>query len=162
MVVKSSEMLFRSRWGGDWIARTYHNKATGDETMTLIKGRIDPTKPTLVRMHTLSLFADIFGEDSERSELLHRSMEIIAEEGAGVIVVINRPMQGLMSRTIEIKESYRAGGQPPIEELRDYGVGAQILAELGVHDMILLTNSHHSLVALEGYGLSIVGERPVD
>ncbi len=162
MVEKKSEIPFKSRWGGDWTARTYHNKATGDETMTLIKGRIDPTKPTLVRMHTLSLFADIFGEDSERSELLHRSMEIIAEEGAGVIVVINRPMQGLMSRTIEIKESYRAGGQPPIEELRDYGVGAQILAELGVHDMILLTNSHHSLVALEGYGLSIVGERPVD
>ena len=46
-----------------------------------------------------------------------------------------------------------------MEELRDYGVGAQILAELGVHDMVLLTNTHHSLVALEGYGLSIVGER---
>ena len=162
MVEKKTEMSFKSRWGGDWTARTYHNRATGDETMTLIKGRIDPTKPTLVRMHTLSLFADIFGEDSDRSELLHRSMEIIAEEGAGVIVVINRPMQGLMSRTIEIKESYRAGGEPPIEELRDYGVGAQILAELGVHDMVLLTNSHHSLVALEGYGLSIVGERRVD
>ena len=162
MVVKKTEMNFKSRWGGDWIARTYHNKATGDETMTLIKGRIDPNKPTLVRMHTLSIFADIFGEDSDRSELLNRSMEIIAEEGTGVIVVINRPMQGTMSRTIEIKERYRAGEAPPIEELRDYGVGAQILAEIGVHDMVLLTNSHHSLVALEGYGLSIVGERRID
>jgi 3,4-dihydroxy 2-butanone 4-phosphate synthase/GTP cyclohydrolase II len=162
MVEKKSEIPFKSRWGGDWVARSYHNKATGDETMTLIKGRIDPSKPTLVRMHTLSIFADIFGEDSDRSSMLHRSMEIIAEEGTGVIVVINRPMQGLMSRTIEIKERYRAGETPPIEELRDYGVGAQILAEIGVHDMILLTNSHHSLVALEGYGLSIVGERTVD
>ena len=108
------------------------------------------------------VFADIFGEDSERAELLHRSMEIIAEEGAGVIVVINRPMTRLMSRSIEIKNSVRAGETPPpLEELRDYGVGAQILAELGVHDMILLTNTHHSLVALEGYGLSIVGERPI-
>jgi 3,4-dihydroxy 2-butanone 4-phosphate synthase/GTP cyclohydrolase II len=49
-----------------------------------------------------------------------------------------------------------------MEELRDYGVGAQILAELGVHDMVLLTNTHHSLVALEGYGLSITGEQPID
>jgi 3,4-dihydroxy 2-butanone 4-phosphate synthase/GTP cyclohydrolase II len=70
-------------------------------------------------------------------------------------------MQRLMTRSIEIKNSVRAGETPPLEELRDYGVGAQILAELGVHDMVLLTNTHHSLVGLDGYGLSIVGERPV-
>ena len=62
----------------------------------------------------------------------------------------------------EVKERFRAGEAPATEELRDYGVGAQILAELGVHDMVLLTNSHHSLVALEGYGLSVVGELPVE
>jgi 3,4-dihydroxy 2-butanone 4-phosphate synthase / GTP cyclohydrolase II len=162
MVEKASEMTFTSRWGGDWTARTYHNKATGDETMTLIKGRVDPSRPTLVRMHTLSIFSDIFGEENDRAELLHRSMEIIGDEGAGVIVVINKPMAKLMSRSIEIRQRYRAGENPATEELRDYGVGAQILAELGVHDMILLTNTHHSLVALEGYGLSIVGERPID
>ena len=162
MVEKRAEITFTSRWGGDWKACTFFNKATGDETMALVKGKIDPAIPTLVRMHTLSIFADIYGEESERAELLHRSMELIAEEGSGVIVVINRPMQRLMSRTIEIKNSIRAGEVPPMEELRDYGVGAQILAELGVHDMVLLTNTHHTLVALEGYGLSIVGERPVD
>ena len=162
MVEKKAEITFTSRWGGDWRACTFFNKATGDETMALVKGKIDPAIPTLVRMHTLSIFADIYGEESERAELLHRSMELIAEEGSGVIVVINRPMQRLMSRTIEIKNSIRAGEVPPMEELRDYGVGAQILAELGVHDMVLLTNTHHTLVALEGYGLSIVGERRVD
>jgi len=162
MVEKKTEMSFTSRWGGQWKARTYYNKATGDENLALVKGHIDPDKPTLVRMHTLSIFADIFGEVSERSELLHRSMEIIAEEGAGVIVVINRPMQRLMSRAMEIKEEVRNGGDAPLEELRDYGVGAQILAELGVHDMILLTNTRHSLVALEGYGINIVGERAID
>lgn len=162
MVEKKAEMRFNSRWGGDWIARTYFNRATGDETMTLIKGPIDPAAPTLVRMHTLSIFADIFGEESNRSEYLHRSMEIIAEHGAGVIVVINRPTPGHMSRAISIKAQYRAGEPVEIEELRDYGVGAQILAELGIHDMILLTNSRHSLVALEGYGLNIVGERSID
>jgi len=162
MVEKKAEIAFTSRWGGDWRAVTFFNKATGDETMALVKGRPDPSQPTLVRMHTLSLFSDIFGEASERSDLLQRSMEIIADDGTGVIVVINRPMQKLMTRTIEIKNQVRAGETaPPLEELRDYGVGAQILTELGVHDMILLTNTHHSLVALEGYGLSIVGERPI-
>src|ERR1700712_244075 len=81
MVEKSSEMPFTSRWGGDWLARAHPHKATGDETMTLIKGRIDPAKPTLVRIHTLSIFSDIFGETNDRSELLNRSMELIGEEG---------------------------------------------------------------------------------
>lgn len=162
MVEKKTEIAFKSRWGGEWRACTFFNKATGDETMALVKGRPDPTQPTLVRMHTLSLFSDIFAEESERADLLQRSMEAIGEAGSGVIVVINRPMQRLMSRTIEIKNSVRAGEDAPTEELRDYGVGAQILAELGVHDMVLLTNSHHTLVALEGYGLSIVGERRID
>lgn len=163
LVEKKAETTFTSRWGGEWRACTFYNKATGDETMALIKGRIDPTEPTLVRMHTMSIFADILGEEGERADLLQRSMEIISDAGTGVIVVINRPMQRLMTKAFEIKESVRAGnGATAIEELRDYGVGAQILAELGVHDMILLTNTHHSLVALEGYGLSIVGEHKID
>lgn len=161
MIERRAELPFTSRWGGDWKAITFYNKATGDETMALVKGPIDPGKPTLVRMHTLSIFADIYAEVSDRSNILQRSMEMIAEEGSGVIVVINRPMQGLISKAIEIKTRVRDGKDPQLEELRDYGVGAQILAELGVHDMVLLTNTHHSLVALEGYGLSIVGERPI-
>lgn len=162
LVEKKNEITFQSRHGGQWLARSYYNRATGDETLALIKGRIDPSKPTLVRMHTLSMFVDVFGEEStDRSDLLHHSMEIIGEEGTGVIVVINRPMNRLMSRIMDIKHQVRAGENPDLEELRDYGVGAQILAELGIHDMILLTNTHHSLVALEGYGLNIVSERPI-
>jgi len=162
LVEKRAETVFCSRWGGDWLARTYFNKATGEETMTLIKGRLDPTKPVLVRMHALSIFSDILGETSERADLMHRSMEIIAAEGSGVIVIINRTAKDTISRSIEIRERFRAGDTPAIEELRDYGVGAQILVELGVHEMILLTNTHHSLIALDGYGLSIVGERHID
>lgn len=162
MVELRRELSFNSRWGGQWRARTYFNKATGEETMTLVKGHVDPDKPTLVRMHTLSIFADIFGEEGNRADLLHRSMEMIAEEGNGVIVVINRPMQRMMSRAMEMKSDYREGKTPPIEEMRDYGVGAQILAELGIHDMVLLTNTQHTLVALEGYGLNIVGQKPIE
>ncbi|HEX7753101.1 MAG TPA: 3,4-dihydroxy-2-butanone-4-phosphate synthase [Novosphingobium sp.] len=162
LVEKRAETRFTSRWGGDWTARTYFNKATGEETLTLLKGKIDPEKPTLVRMHTLSYFSDVLGEETERTDLLGKSMEIIGREGAGVIVLINRRTPSAMSQAIAIKERYRSGEAPATEELRDYGVGAQILAELGVHDMVLLSNSHHSLVALEGYGLSIVGERHID
>ena len=161
LVEKRAEMSFASRWGGQWRAMTFFNKASGDETIALVKGRIDPDKPTLVRMHTASYFVDMFGEESERAGLLSRSMELIAEEGAGVIVVINRPMKDSVSRFIKLRGEGKGAGEPEIEELRDYGVGAQILAELGVQDMVLLTNTHHTLVALGGYGLSIVGERTI-
>jgi 3,4-dihydroxy 2-butanone 4-phosphate synthase/GTP cyclohydrolase II len=161
LVEKKAEMTFDSRWGGQWKAVTFHNKATGDETIALVKGKIDPERPTLVRMHTASFFVDMFGENSERSGLLSKSMELIAEEGAGVIVVINRPMKGVVTRFMELRAAGKGAGEPEVEELRDYGVGAQILAELGVEEMVLLTNTHHTLVGLEGYGLSIVGERPI-
>jgi 3,4-dihydroxy 2-butanone 4-phosphate synthase/GTP cyclohydrolase II len=161
LVEKRAEMAFESRWGGQWKAMTFHNKATGDETIALVKGRIDPAKPTLVRMHTMSTFVDVFGEENERSGLLSRSMELIGEEGAGVIVVINRPMKDSLTRFIKLRGEGKGAGAPEVEELRDYGVGAQILAELGVEEMILLTNTHHALVGLEGYGLSIVDERSI-
>jgi 3,4-dihydroxy 2-butanone 4-phosphate synthase/GTP cyclohydrolase II len=86
-------------------------------------------------------------------------MKIIGEEGSGVIVVINRPMPNALSLALKQKTGKAAPGD--MEALRDYGVGAQILSALGVHDMILLTNTHHTPVALGGYGLKIVGERPI-
>ncbi|GHH18954.1 3,4-dihydroxy-2-butanone-4-phosphate synthase [Sphingomonas sp. 10B4] len=161
LVEKRAEMPFESKWGGTWKAMTFHNKATGDETIALVKGKIDPTKPTLVRMHTLSTFVDVFGEENERSGLLSGSMQLIAEEGTGVIVVINRQMADGITRFIKLRGEGKGAGAPEVEELRDYGVGAQILAELGVEEMVLLTNTHHALVGLEGYGLSIVAERAI-
>jgi len=161
LVEKRAETVFSSRWGGEWKAVSYYNKATGDEQIALVKGKVDPDQPTLVRMHSQALFADMFGEVSKRGGLLEGAMRIIGEEGAGVIVVLSKPMvDGRLSRAVEAQGTKREGGMDP-EELRDYGVGAQILTELGVQDMILLTNSHHTLVALDGYGLSIVGERPI-
>ncbi|MBA2920965.1 3,4-dihydroxy-2-butanone-4-phosphate synthase [Sphingomonas sp. MAH-20] len=161
LVERRAEMSFRSRWGGDWKAITFANKVTGDELIALQKGKVDPSQPTLVRMHTMSMFVDVFGEENERSGLLSQSMKAIGEAGAGVIVVINKPMQGIVSRFMQLRAQGKGAGDPQVEELRDYGIGAQILAELGVQDMVLLTNTHHTLVGLEGYGLSIVGEQPI-
>ena len=159
LVEKRAEAKFNSRWGGEWTAMTFWNKATGSEQIALVKGKVDHTKPTLVRMHALSTFADIFGEAGGREELLKRSMEIIGEEGAGVVVVINRPRPDQFTVALRTKAGTL---KPDMEELRDYGVGAMILTELGVEEMVLLTNTHHTLVALDGYGLSIVGERAID
>ena len=159
IVAQIAEARFESRWGGAWTAKTFLNKASGIEQIALVKGHVDPAKPTLVRMHALSILSDAFAEAGARGGLLEGAMKAIADEGAGVIVVINRPMPDALSHALRV----RAGAAPPPdgEQLRDYGVGAQILAELGVHDMILLTNSHLTPVALGGYGLAIVGERPI-
>ena len=86
-------------------------------------------------------------------------MDLIGEEGAGVVVVINRPRPDQFTVALRAKAGTL---DPGMEELRDYGVGAMILTELGVEEMVLLTNTHHTLVGLDGYGLSIVGERRID
>ncbi|ATY33062.1 3,4-dihydroxy-2-butanone-4-phosphate synthase [Sphingomonas psychrotolerans] len=160
LVEKRAEARFTSEWGGEWTALTFWNKATESEQVALVKGKIDPARPTLVRMHAMSPFSDLFGEGGCRGGLLRRSMEIIGEEGAGVVVVINKPRPDQFSVALQA----RAGTLEPkdMDELRDYGVGATILTELGVQDMILLTNTHHTLIGLDGYGLSIVGERAID
>ncbi|MBC2776226.1 3,4-dihydroxy-2-butanone-4-phosphate synthase [Parasphingopyxis marina] len=159
LVEPTGEAPFTSRWGGDWKAMSFRNKATGTEQVALVKGKVDPEKPTLVRMHAISAFADMLGEEGPRGSMLSRSMEIIGEEGSGVVVVINRETNSPLTRALKFKSGQE---RPNMEELRDYGVGAQILTELGVQDMILLTNTHHSMVGLDAYGLSVVGERAID
>ncbi|MEO7551745.1 MAG: 3,4-dihydroxy-2-butanone-4-phosphate synthase, partial [Croceibacterium sp.] len=163
LIEKRAEGRFHSRWGGEWTAHSFYNKATKSETIALVKGRIDPARPTLVRMHSLSFFDDIFAGDSGRARLLEGAMRMIGEEGAGVVVLINRPAPGFLTgAVVDLSADMPLDATENPSEQRDYGVGAQILAELGVHDMVLLTNTRHALVALEGYGLSIVGERPID
>jgi 3,4-dihydroxy 2-butanone 4-phosphate synthase/GTP cyclohydrolase II len=159
LLEQTAEASFESCWGGTWTAKTFLNKALGSEQVALVKGRIDSSKPVLVRMHQLSLFSDAFGESGPRSGLLKGAMRMIADEGAGVIVVLNRAMPDAVSTALNIR-----AGKPTakgMDQLRDYGGGAQILSALGVHDMVLLTNTHHTPVALGGYGLKIVGERPI-
>jgi 3,4-dihydroxy 2-butanone 4-phosphate synthase/GTP cyclohydrolase II len=156
LVEQTAEAQFESAWGGTWTAKSFLNKATGTEQVALVKGRIDPDKPTLVRMHQLSLFTDTFGEADARGGLLKGAMKLIGDEGTGVIVALTRsiPISDILDA--------RSGKQPrDMDQLRDYGGGAQILSALGIHDMILLTNTHHTPVALSGYGLTIVGERPI-
>jgi 3,4-dihydroxy 2-butanone 4-phosphate synthase/GTP cyclohydrolase II len=156
-IEKVAETRFESRWGGEWTAISFRNKAIDTETLALIKGKLDPAKPALVRMHAVDMFADILGGTGQREKLLAHAMKAIAEEGSGAVVLLN-------NRTIELStlmQLQSSEDAASMYQLRDYGVGAQILAQLGVHEMVLLTNSHHTLVALDGYGLTIVGERTI-
>ncbi|MBV8971529.1 MAG: 3,4-dihydroxy-2-butanone-4-phosphate synthase [Sphingomonadaceae bacterium] len=151
-----AETGFDSRHGGRWTAKTYANTAEYGEHIVLQKGHVVPGVPTLVRMHTQSMFTDLFAEDDERSGQLGRAMDAIAAEGAGIIVVLRD------GSPTAISEQMRARGKgEAVPALREYGIGAQILVDLGVSDMILLTNAHRTIVGLTGYGLTVVGERPI-
>ena len=158
---KIGERPVSSEFGGDWRAIAFQNTSTGEETLALVKGTIDPANPTLVRMHLLSIMHDVFAERSNRTNLVEKSMRMIDEAGCGVLVMINRFVSDYVSRALVPQADPIRADIPRSPELRDYGGGAQILAELGVHDMILLTNTPQSLVALEGYGLSIVEQRAI-
>ena len=159
LVERTASTLFKAQSGAEWEAQVFRDKATGEEQLALIHGTVDPDKPVLVRMHNLNLFADMLGEAGPRSGLLHAAMRMIEQQGAGVAVTLHAAAPGSLSRSIELRS-----GKPPNngEELRSYGIGAQILAALGIHEMILLTNTHLSPVALSGYGLAIVGERAIE
>jgi 3,4-dihydroxy 2-butanone 4-phosphate synthase/GTP cyclohydrolase II len=153
LVRRVAEVSIESERGGRWTAMTYANTAEYGEHLVLMKGRIDPATPTLVRVHVQSLFTDLFAEVGGRAGLIGRAMDAIAGEGAGVLVVIRD------TRADAISSQMKAKGQGEPFQVRDYGVGAQILVDLGVSDMILLAGSHRSYVGLEGYGLKVVGER---
>jgi len=144
-----------SHIGGRWSARTYVNTAEYAEHVVLQKGHVEPGKPTLVRVHALSIFADLFHEANDKAGQLQRSMQAIADAGAGIIVIIRDGGVDAISRRM-----LAAARDEPMD-LRDYGIGAQILVDLGVTDMILLSNTHRNLVGLNGYGLRVIGEQPI-
>lgn len=150
-----AEHRFVSRRGGEWLARGYANTIDKREYLVLQKGRVDPSCPTLVRMHGLTFFSDVFEEDDARSGQLQRSMDLIGAEGAGVIVLIFEPQPNGLRDLLQRRS--RGGANP----LRNYGIGAQILGDLGITDIELLTNSNRPVVSLEGHGLRIVRTRAI-
>ena len=144
-----SESSLASDYGGDWRAMTYRSRISGATHVVLQKGNIALGQPTLVRMHAISIFDDVLGQTGPRKRQLQRSMEAIGLRGSGLIVLImpERPEQ----LQAEIGRHPQAEG-----ELRDYGIGAQILVDRGVTEMVLLSDSERTVVGLEGYGLKVV------
>ena len=157
IVERSLESVLDSRYGGSWRMIVYLNKVTYAEHIALIKGDITGETPILVRMHSLNVMEDVLGDQSgsRGGGELQSAMRSIADKGRGVVVVMREPTSTALSEKIrsKIKTAIPDGGTE--NELRDYGVGAQILLDLGIKEMILLTNSEQTVIGLEGYGLSI-------
>jgi len=152
------ERPFETAYGDGFRMVIYKNLIDRTEHAALIKGKVDSAKPTLVRMHRVDLASDVLAHGGERSRYVPRALKAIAEhDGAGVAVFLRDPNPGSLS------ERYSDEKTGPIAHhaLRDYGVGAQILADLGVRDMILLTSQPQQPAALWGYGLRIVGWRAI-
>jgi 3,4-dihydroxy 2-butanone 4-phosphate synthase/GTP cyclohydrolase II len=161
LVERRAEMDFASEWGGDWRIASYSNKAGGAEVVALIKGKIDPSAPVPVRMHVHSPLSDLFAEAGDRSGLLGQAMEAIADAGSGVVVILSSPAPDLVACIIRARQEGReeAGGRSMA--MREYGIGAQVLTDLGIQRIILLSNSDMSFVGLDGYGIEIVEHRPL-
>jgi 3,4-dihydroxy 2-butanone 4-phosphate synthase/GTP cyclohydrolase II len=159
IIRRISETNLDSIYGGDFRCVVYLNKVTKAQHVALVKGDPSTGGPITVRMHAVNLFTDTLGQRSGgRGGEIEASMREIAQEGRGIIVLIREPL------TVVLAEQRRRAGEaiePAGQELRDYGVGAQILIDLGVKEMVLLTNSKKSIVGLEGFGLKVVGQKAV-
>jgi 3,4-dihydroxy 2-butanone 4-phosphate synthase/GTP cyclohydrolase II len=164
-----STSKINSRFGGEFEMRVYANKIGYVEHIVLVYGDIGGEAPVMVRMHQANIFADALGDITQapffggparpRSGELEASMRLIAREGRGVIVIIRDPNETFLSRALAEREGKAMG--KPIHELRQYGVGAQILLHLGLKNIVLLSNSSQRIVGLDGYGITVVGQQPL-
>ncbi len=150
---------FESVHGGPFRLMLYRNTIEGAEHVALVHGKIEAGKPTLVRMHQVDFAADLLGHVEARQNYVPRALKAISDHpGAGVTVFLRDPnLHGLAERL--------AGTEKPAavdRSIRNYGVGAQILLDLGVRDMIVMSSTRPNPTALEGYGLRIVGWRDMD
>ena len=160
LVAKVATAPFTTSSGLPWQAHVFRDKASGEEQLALVHGALDPTRPVLVRMHSLDLFADVIGESCPRSGMLQGAMRMIEQQGSGVVVMLHAAAPAALSRAIDIRAGKPVDGG---DAVRGYGTGAQILAALGIHEMILLSNTQrHAPVGLSGYGLAIVEERSIE
>lgn len=156
---------------GEFRALVFENEINRDEHLALVKGTIDPAHPLLVRVHSSCLTGDVFGSfRCDCGEQLRKALRLIAEEGAGVLLYLNQEGRGIgLSNKIRAYALQDAGrdtvqanedlGFKP--DLRDYGIGAQILVHLGVKRMRIMTNNPRKIIGLAGYGLEVVDRVPV-
>ena len=150
---------FESVHGGPFRLMLYRNTIEGNEHVALVHGKIEPGKPTLVRMHQVDFAADLLGHVEARQGYIPSALKGISDhDGAGVTVFLRDPdLQGLAERLAGVEKPKAVD-----RSLKNYGVGAQILLDLGVRDMIVMSSTRPNPTALEGYGLRIVGWRDMD
>ena len=162
-----------TEYGGDFKMIAYENEVDNLLHIALVKGSFDAEKPVLVRVHSECMTGDIFGSmRCDCGNQLHKAMAMIAEEGSGVIIYLRQEGRGIgLVNKLKAYELQQKKGLDTVEanlhlgfkdDLRDYGIGAQMLRDIGVRKMRLLTNNPKKMVGLEGYGLSIVEQIPIE
>jgi 3,4-dihydroxy 2-butanone 4-phosphate synthase/GTP cyclohydrolase II len=159
IVERSYRTTLESHFGGRFEMVIYRNRMSGAEHIALVKGDVAAPGPVPVRMHSLDIVKDLLGDTRHGPRGgLDGAMRAIAGEDRGVVVVMRDAQPfSLADRVRKVDD----GNLEPSGELRDYGIGAQILNDLGVREMILLSNTKKTVVGLEGYGLTIVGQRAI-
>lgn len=161
-----------TRYGGDFTAIAYANDVDSNVHIALVKGEISPDDKVLVRVHSECLTGDVFGSKRcDCGDQLHKAMEIIKQEGKGVILYMRQEGRGIgLANKLKAYE-LQDKGLDTVEanlklgfkaDLRDYGIGAQMLVDLGVRKMRIITNNPKKIVGLEGYGLKVVERVPAE
>ena len=156
LVRRVQEGVLHHAAGGEWRLHVYATTMDYAEHLVLTKGDVASGGPALVRMHAVDIVNDALG--MHEWSTLHGAMNMIAAEGRGAVVLIRDTRPDAVSARVRLLE----GSPSPQHFLRDYGIGAQILVDLGIKDMVLLSNHRRTVVGLDGYGLNIVDQRPID
>lgn len=152
LVVETSTETVQSEFGGEWEMRIFTDQTHGVEHVVMIKGDVTTEEPVLVRTHALHEASDLLGLGPKRADELRIAMELVAEEGRGVVCLFRSPHNSLYAN----EES----GPRTIKQI---GLGAQILSKMGLEKLVLLTNSPSTkYVGLDAFGLEIVGTRPIE